>query len=1828
MLLRSIALASASFVVVISAVGCPAPEPPPLKGVQVATITGEVFVEDPDLRSVGGAVVTVLGTPASDVSEEGKQFVLDSVALGTRTVSIVDEELGRSTQFDVELSSPFQTLTLDDADTTLLRSASVTGSVSGFDDAARPQVFLVGGTSQVALVGGDGSFRLDNLPARSVTLGIAAPGKGLVLVDVDLGEGEVKALDPVVLAASAIGGLKIAGTVQLAGQIDHTGTTVILNGGEQVVGSADDGSYVFKDLSPGLYEVRAQRPGFRSVVMQTVALSDDGDVSGLFDAFLAPGEDNVDVVVDVGGEGEGEEEADTLDAFIDNPRQGDRVFVGDELVLGARLGGTLADAVAPSEITWGFAIDGGPVTPLGTGAVLLVDTADVTTLVGEVEIVLSVAHGGLVDEDRVVVFVDELVVVPTFNARVDLGVGGSAIALPSLTVDPDGTVHLPMSETQPVALSATVLDGRGVDVSGSLDWASDTGFLFTGPDAAFSILPIGTHRFDVRFRDGAALVDAATVVVDVAALALTATIEAPLATAAVPAPRGDAANNPPYFDDTGVPLLATVRHPFQLVFPATAGTWRDSEGNVVAVGPLLRQVDGSFRFTGRTRSLAAGAHVLTFDLTDLQGNTTSTTTTITVQDVVFTADFVAPAVNAEAEEGDAVTVDVDVVHSLLGNGLDRSALTVTYTSSLIGLLRDAGGASVFGVDATPALVGMGIGRHTLTARVSDGRGVALAARDIVVRRPGVIVNVLEPRDDSVFSPGLPVRFTATAVEDDADDDPTYRWLIDGVEIDASYDDYGVDATSLNRLSINLGNFTPAAGIFADARLVPGDHVLSFCATLEGVDSCRTARFKVPPAVFDLCPNTTARTIAAGVTETWAGLRRLNCDVTVSGGTLVIPPGARIIVDDAGAQQRVIRIGALGGQILVGDAGSNQPAVLEANVAAVDAWEGFQLETPSNVSALVRVENTVIRDTDASFGRSNFDGDLTRLELRNVRFERVGAMWGGLCPDVVDGAVLDNRDFATNNVAWSEDAFSVKCLTPRTYRRLDIENAVAGPELLRSVNVTIEDSVFKNLNDNALDVETNRGGVPDGTLTVRRSRFENIGRGNGGDNTGITLRGCSKLVVEDSEFVGNVQGISEDPDECDLSDVSRLHVTRSVFMNNDVGLSLLNGMGPPAELRLNLFQNNVNDIVAESNDLGSGARYGTDVDARGNFFATSAPTVRGLAAGRTVNLAAIRDFFDDPNRDRVVRTTPGLVGAAAAGPDGTARTALVAPDQDVRVPVGGCVVPAVFALDGPVSFVSGDVLAEGECAAFFTGASGDPDGLDLVPVDVDADGCLDVDLAAGEHGLAVHCAHEAGVDVHLARFLVADAFGGDLGPKDVTWSGVVTLDSDVTVPFGTTLTIAPGTQVLFSGNDRTTLQRFPNNADNPDGSDNGCSQCFTDRAVNATFGERGLVDLFVDGSLVAVGTDQAPIVFRAADGIDAQSRWGGIRASLGASLTFDRVEIHGADIAIQGEYAPIDPFNEPLISLDNSVVGESRIGMRGPCPTSFTGNRFERVPAAMSTMFCSSNIVLRDSDFIDVGDPTASFNAVTFWSSYTSGGTDNASIVFDNVTFDRLGGTRLQNAAGFDRFARFATIALVDSDFHDVGTALFVNGERTGLSLTVLVNRSTFDNFDTAFAEDGFIDLLDIDQSRFSNGARISSRNDPSREIEITRSSFSAVARPLDVMDIDGSNTFRIDVNGNSFDGCTTCFEFRTAFNALQDNQLDISGNNFTNNTAVLVVRPDNLDADTKMSVDVTGSFFGTTSAPAIEALITDPQADLGVDFDGRSHYAPFASTPLTLDLLP
>ena len=213
---------SISALVALFVTGCPVPEPPPSNPVPIGTIVGRVLVEDPELRSVDGAVVEIYGSSERITTEADKNFVLGVVPLGTHTLIITHPDLDRAAQVEATLSAPFETLILDESDTTIGRAGILRGTIAGGD--INTVVTLVGGNAnQRADVGDDGSFVLTGLPTGNLQFAAHKDGNDPLLFDASIDEGDNDAPGDLALAGNGGNGITVSGRVQLLQEVEHEG---------------------------------------------------------------------------------------------------------------------------------------------------------------------------------------------------------------------------------------------------------------------------------------------------------------------------------------------------------------------------------------------------------------------------------------------------------------------------------------------------------------------------------------------------------------------------------------------------------------------------------------------------------------------------------------------------------------------------------------------------------------------------------------------------------------------------------------------------------------------------------------------------------------------------------------------------------------------------------------------------------------------------------------------------------------------------------------------------------------------------------------------------------------------------------------------------------------------------------------------------------------------------------------------------------------------------------------------------------------------------------------------------------------------------------------------------------------------------------------------------------------------------------------------------------------------------------------------------------------------------------------------------------------------
>lgn len=114
-------------------------------------------------------------------------------------------------------------------------------------------------------------------------------------------------------------------------------------------------------------------------------------------------------------------------------------------------------------------------------------------------------------------------------------------------------------------------------------------------------------------------------------------------------------------------------------------------------------------------------------------------------------------------------------------------------------------------------------------------------------------------------------------------------------------------------------------------------------------------------------------------------------------------------------------------------------------------------------------------------------------------------------------------------------------------------------------------------------------------------------------------------------------------------------------------------------------------------------------------------------------------------------------------------------------------------------------------------------------------------------------------------------------RDTEWSGRVLVDGVVRVRKGATLTIRPGTRVLFAG------------------------RRFEPKDLHEGFVAPGLR---VEGRIVAVGVENAPILFAPAEGAPSPGAWDRIAFEFSDGNRFERCTFEGARYAIHAHFSEI------------------------------------------------------------------------------------------------------------------------------------------------------------------------------------------------------------------------------------------------------------------------------------------------------------------------------------
>ncbi|RMF47233.1 MAG: right-handed parallel beta-helix repeat-containing protein [Deltaproteobacteria bacterium] len=195
-----------------------------------------------------------------------------------------------------------------------------------------------------------------------------------------------------------------------------------------------------------------------------------------------------------------------------------------------------------------------------------------------------------------------------------------------------------------------------------------------------------------------------------------------------------------------------------------------------------------------------------------------------------------------------------------------------------------------------------------------------------------------------------------------------------------------------------------------------------------------------------------------------------------------------------------------------------------------------------------------------------------------------------------------------------------------------------------------------------------------------------------------------------------------------------------------------------------------------------------------------------------------------------------------------------------------------------------------------------------------------------------------------------------GPAVIHWQGRVDIERDLVLPAESTLVIAPGTQVVFhpvapADDPYSNHPYFPG------------------------------AELIVRGRIIALGTADRPIIFRAADENAPAGSWGGVNIEASPRAEFDYCVFRGADSAIHARESSVYlehsvfrrnhvgvRFHSSEILIENNLFTDNGAGIRFHfgAPV-ICRNRFENNRRSIFITAHPENVRIENNNFISAGD---------------------------------------------------------------------------------------------------------------------------------------------------------------------------------------------------------------------------------------------------------------------
>ncbi|HEY6000332.1 MAG TPA: right-handed parallel beta-helix repeat-containing protein, partial [bacterium] len=590
-------------------------------------------------------------------------------------------------------------------------------------------------------------------------------------------------------------------------------------------------------------------------------------------------------------------------------------------------------------------------------------------------------------------------------------------------------------------------------------------------------------------------------------------------------------------------------------------------------------------------------------------------------------------------------------------------------------------------------------------------------------------------------------------------------------------------------------------------------------------------------------------------ETWSGVVTLTGDVTVPPGvTLTIAPGTTVIFpsqrdDQAGganpARAELIVQGTLDA---AGAAGSTILFTSSSPTPTSGDWYGIRL-APTTAAATVNLTQCTVEyatvGVSATAAATATDSELSinGCTLRNTSGDGVYA----LAP------------------AGTRLGLSVRGSTITSANG----NGIHCSALSGGLKATLADNTVSYAG-NGISCHGYGFSTDDRPFTVAIMRNQlHHNRTAGIDCTSESVVGLSAEVTGNAVYANAVNGVKL---WSSASTQNRLHAVvtlNEVYGNTGYGIYCQSGAGSETAIVYNDVHGNsgaglqlersaattawFNNLDGDAGGQALTNQTSSPVNARMNYWG-AAPTAIMAAGGNPKDIGEITDVYDTGTLGRVdyaewlsaAVTRPAALFSRIVAPASGAYKSRHARIEGVAVSPNGVAYVEV-STDGGASWAP----AQGR-EQWYHDWTAPEDGIYAIRSRV-------IDRA--------DLIETPGAGITLTFDGALPTTSGTL-VADETWTGVVAISGDVTVPEGRTLTVEPGTVI-----------RFASLAD--------------DQAGGAA---TTLAELVVSGSLIARGTAANPIVFGSTSTGLARGDWQGIRfqpATSGSALTLEYVTVENA-----------------------------------------------------------------------------------------------------------------------------------------------------------------------------------------------------------------------------------------------------------------------------------------------------------------------------------------------